>query len=64
MEMSELVLEHLRGIRAAVDAVRNDVAEIKIRIGSVEQGIAVLHPVSYTHLDVYKRQSSRCTADR
>jgi len=43
MEMSELVLEHLRGIRAAVDAVRNDVAEIKIRIGSVEQGIAVLH---------------------
>ena len=41
--MSELVLEHLRGIRASVDAVRNDVSEIKIRIGAVEQGIAVLH---------------------
>ena len=43
MDMSELVLEHLRGIRASVDAVRVDVAEIKVRLLGVEQGINVLH---------------------
>ncbi|QNN48042.1 hypothetical protein H9L17_07960 [Thermomonas brevis] len=41
--MTDLVLEHLRGIRSSVDALRTDVGEIKNRLLGVEQGIAVLH---------------------
>ena len=41
--MTDLVLEHLRGIRGVVDALRTDMIEIKTRISGVEQGIAVLH---------------------
>jgi hypothetical protein len=32
-ESTNLVLEHLRHIRGAVDAVRDDVREIKTRVG-------------------------------
>jgi predicted nuclease with TOPRIM domain len=41
-EANNLVLEHLRHIRGAVDAVREDVREIKIRVGHLEHQYASL----------------------
>ena len=39
---NNLVLEHLRHIRGAVDAVRDDVREIKTRLGHLEHQYASL----------------------
>jgi septal ring factor EnvC (AmiA/AmiB activator) len=41
-EPNNLVLEHLRHIRGAVDAVREDVREIKTRVGHLEHQYASL----------------------
>ena len=43
MEMSELVLEHLRALRAVIDSINGKVDQLTVRVGSIEQGIAVLH---------------------
>ena len=41
--MSELVLEHLRALRAVIDSINGKVDQLTVRVGSIEQGIAVLH---------------------
>mgnify|MGYP001138616616 CR=1 FL=1 len=41
-EPENLVLEHLRAIRSAVDALREDNREIKTRLGILEQQYASL----------------------
>jgi len=43
MEMSELVLEHLRALRAVIDSINGKVDQLTVRVGGIEQGIAVLH---------------------
>ncbi|MDO8347524.1 MAG: hypothetical protein Q7S85_06470 [Rugosibacter sp.] len=35
-EMDNIVLEHLRHIRGALDDVRDDIREIKQRVGNLE----------------------------
>ena len=42
-DADNLVLEHLRHIRRAVDETREDVREIKTRVGSVERELAQVH---------------------
>jgi len=39
---SNLVLEHLRHIRAAVDAIRDDIRDLKTRVTSMEISVATL----------------------
>ena len=41
--MSELVLEHLRGIRTSLDALHQKVDGLTERMGNVEQSIAHLY---------------------
>ena len=41
--MTDLVLEHLRGIRAVIDTVNTKVDQLTQRVSAVEQGIAILH---------------------
>jgi uncharacterized coiled-coil protein SlyX len=43
MEMSELVLENLRALRAVIDSINGKVDQLTVRVGGIEQGIAVLH---------------------
>lgn len=43
METGELVLEHLRGLRAVIDGINVKVDQLTLRVGGIEQGIAVLH---------------------
>jgi phage shock protein A len=38
-----LVLEHLRALRADVSDVKNDMRDVKARLGSIESYIATLH---------------------
>jgi hypothetical protein len=38
-----LVLEHLRAVRADVSATRQDVKDLNVRMSNVEQGITLLH---------------------
>ena len=40
-----LVLEHLRHIRGAVDGMRDDLREVKIRVGHLETEVAQIHTV-------------------
>ncbi len=40
--MENLVLEHLRHIRAQVDGLRDDVKDLKYRMASLEQGMALV----------------------
>jgi len=42
-ETDNIVLEHLRHIRGAVDAMREDVREVKHRVGSLEREVAHVH---------------------
>jgi len=42
-EMDNIVLEHLRHIRGAVDALRDDMREVKQRIGTLEREVAHVH---------------------
>ena len=44
-----LVLEHLRHIRAAVDDVRSELRELKTRVGRMEVNIAQLHEQGAEH---------------
>jgi hypothetical protein len=39
-EVENIVLEHLRHIRRAVDETREDVREIKLRVGTLEREVA------------------------
>ncbi len=39
-ETENLVLEHLRHIRGAVDGLREDMREVKQRVGALETGFA------------------------
>jgi predicted nuclease with TOPRIM domain len=41
-ETENLVLEHLRHMRAAMDVMRDDIREIKTRLGIIEQQYASL----------------------
>ena len=41
-EAESLVLEHLRHIRGAVDGLRDDVRDIKVRLGTLETQYASL----------------------
>ena len=41
--VENLILEHLRAIRAAVDALKEDNTFIKARLASIEQQVAGLH---------------------
>ena len=43
IETDNIVLEHLRHIRGAVDAMREDVREVKHRVGSLEREVAHVH---------------------
>ena len=45
-ETDNLVLEHLRHIRHAVDALREDMVEVKLRIGCLETEVVRLAEVS------------------
>src|SRR5258705_13854834 len=42
-EADNIVLEHLRHIRRIVDETREDVREIKIRVGTLEREVAQLN---------------------
>jgi predicted nucleic acid-binding Zn-ribbon protein len=42
-EAESLVLEHLRYIRLVIDETREDVREVKNRIGSLEREVAQTH---------------------
>jgi len=42
-EPDNIVLEHLRHIRSAVDGTRDDVRELKQRIGGLEREMAHVH---------------------
>jgi predicted nucleic acid-binding Zn-ribbon protein len=42
-EAESLVLEHLRYIRLVIDETREDVREVKNRIGSLEREVAQIH---------------------
>ena len=42
-ETDNIVLEHLRHIRGAVDALRDDMREVKHRVGSLEREVAHVH---------------------
>jgi hypothetical protein len=39
-EPHELILDHLRAIRGVVEATREDVRDLKVRMTSVEEGLA------------------------
>jgi hypothetical protein len=41
-ETENLVLEHLRHMRGAIDVMRDDIREIKTRLGIIEQQYASL----------------------
>lgn len=47
----DLVLEHLRYIRHQVDALREDMGELKLRMSSVEG-----HVVSVTRVELIERR--------
>jgi chromosome segregation ATPase len=42
-EPDSIVLEHLRHIRGAVDALREDMREMKLRVGGLEREVALVH---------------------
>lgn len=42
-EVEGIVLEHLRHIRGAVDGLRDDMHEVKQRLGSLERDVAQVH---------------------
>jgi len=42
---NNLILEHLRALRAGQDAMRADLSEIKQRLGNVEKELGHLHGV-------------------
>ena len=41
-EVENLILDHLRHMRSAIDAIREDQREMKMRLGNVENQCAVL----------------------
>jgi uncharacterized coiled-coil DUF342 family protein len=43
VEPDNIVLEHLRHIRGAVDGLREDMREVKHRVGSIEREVAHVH---------------------
>jgi hypothetical protein len=50
-ETENLVLEHLRHIRGAVDRTADDVSELKTRVSRLEMGLAQAQ-VSLGHIQV------------
>ena len=38
--VDSLIVEHLRAIRADVGVIRNDITDMKLRIGSLEEHVA------------------------
>lgn len=42
-DVENLVLEHLRQIRASIEKLAGDVADIKIRVGSLEEHVSLIH---------------------
>jgi ubiquinone biosynthesis protein UbiJ len=42
-DVSSLILEHLRGLRAGLDRVENGMAELRLRTSSVESQVAAVH---------------------
>ena len=40
--VENIVLEHLRAIRADIGAIRHDIADMKLRLGSLEEHVAGL----------------------
>jgi vacuolar-type H+-ATPase subunit D/Vma8 len=56
--VENLVLEHLRHIRAVVDDTRVELKDLKGRVGIVEEGMALLHRemaglhTEYAHVSV------------
>lgn len=57
--MTDLVLEHLRGIRTVVDSVNTKVDQLTLRVGAVEQGIAVLHQDVFNLRSIVAEQGVR-----
>ena len=52
-EVENLVLEHLRAIRADVADVRRDVRDIKTRLSSLENQVVQMHKsVAFIHEDL------------
>ena len=49
-------LEHLQRISLAILSADSLATVVQIAVGYVEETIACMAAVSYTHLDVYKRQ--------
>jgi outer membrane murein-binding lipoprotein Lpp len=47
-EIDNIVLEHLRHIRAKVDTIESDMTDLKIRMTSLERGMsAVKYEIAY-----------------
>jgi hypothetical protein len=47
--MDNIVLEHLRALRADVGDLKNDMRDVKARLASIESYIATLHTDVYPH---------------
>ena len=41
--LESLILEHLRHIRSRVDKLSDDMDDLKLRVGSVEEHVSLLH---------------------
>ena len=54
------VIAELTGDMPAVGASCKNAAEMAVKEINAAGGVQVGKPVSYTHLDVYKRQKYRC----
>jgi len=58
-QIDNLVIEHLRAIRASQDRIEDEIKEIKHRLISVESGIAGLRrDGAGTQDDVYRQQAT------
>jgi hypothetical protein len=54
-----LVLEHLRYMRAALDEVRDDVKDLKFRVGVVERGMISVQDTLFQHSAQFDRVNAR-----
>jgi multidrug resistance efflux pump len=58
-EIDNLVLEHLRHIRGAVDALREDMREVKSRLGRLEINLAQAQVALAEHSTRFDRLETR-----
>ncbi|MGH8489669.1 MAG: hypothetical protein ACREXS_12595, partial [Gammaproteobacteria bacterium] len=52
-DVDNLIIEHLRAIRADVGLIRNDIADMKLRISSLEEHVAGMRrDLALLHSDI------------